>query len=738
MSLLIPSFIIFFSSGVLLHYPLYVEAVFAKGNFNVEALLSSIHHTLRMLVLDGELDRIREYSYTLNEPLATSYFLLSALVYIISPLLTFGAVLSIFKNVSALVRYYTHFFSETCIFSELNERALILAESIKENHPKTLIVFTDVYEETGEVSGELQYVARKLGAVCLKNDIAVLPISFHKKTNRIRLFIIGGDEDENIRQASQLIQCHGENANMHLYLFSNSAESSLLVQSKPASGMKIRRIDEVKSLISETLYEAGADIFRTATPLENDEKLISIVILGLGVYGTELLKSLSWFGQMENYRLMLTAIDSRENAESVFSFQCPELMDEKHNGTYETGEAQYTISIHSGINAMSERCIQIIKELPSVSYVFVALGNDQKNVECAVSIRERCERMNRHPKIKAIVFNDNVANVLSNAVNFRGVPYDIQYIGNLKRQYSETALLNSQLESEALKRHLQWGTEDAFWNCEFNYRSSVASVIHQRVKLQCNIPGVNQNPNERNPADRDRLRLIEHRRWNAYMRAEGYSIVGPELIRIADIGKIGMDYTALTMKEMEIDYLCIPSDRYEMNDETEGTFDDWKQSAKEYENDTSILLVKNDEVIGYCDMYPVMEEAYNDLITGKVIIRDSMIDLFCMGGVFDVYIAMVGIVPEEATQANYLIIFDWIFEHLDEWSENDINVDHVGISVYSDMLEKFIKRFGFEYKGLNPAKGKVYEATIKALKHNSLVKKRYPHFCQKDSLDPDE
>lgn len=112
--------------------------------------------------------------------------------------------------------------------------------------------------------------------------------------------------------------------------------------------------------------------------------------------------------------------------------------------------------------------------------------------------------------------------------------------------------------------------------------------------------------------------------------------------------------------------------------------------------------------------------------------------LFCMGGVFDVYIAMVGIVPEEATQANYLIIFDWIFEHLDEWSENDINVDHVGISVYSDMLEKFIKRFGFEYKGLNPAKGKVYEATIKALKHNSLVKKRYPHFCQKDSLDPDE
>jgi hypothetical protein len=80
---------------------------------------------------------------------------------------------------------------------------------------------------------------------------------------------------------------------------------------------------------------------------------------------------------------------------------------------------------------------------------------------------------------------------------------------------------------------------------------------------------------------------------------ESYRIVGPELIMIADIGKIGLDFPALTMKEIEIDYLCIPSDRYEMNDEIEGTFDDWKQSAKEYENDTSILLVKNDEVIGF-------------------------------------------------------------------------------------------------------------------------------------------
>jgi len=213
-------------------------------------------------------------------------------------------------------------------------------------------------------------------------------------------------------------------------------------------------------------------------------------------------------------------------------------------------------------------------------------------------------------------------------------------------------------------------------------------------------------------------------------RNDAFTIAGPELLNIADISKIGMDFPALTMKEIEIDYLCISPDKYEMNDEIEGTFDDWKRTAKEYENDTSILLVKNDSVIGYCDMYPVTEEAYAQLISGKAIIRESMIDLFFMGGVFDVYIAMVGIIPEEATPSNYMILIDWIFNHLDEWDENEVHVNHVGISVYSDMLEKFVKRLGFKFKGLNPAKGKIYEATVEELKNNLLIKKRYPHFCK--------
>lgn len=77
------------------------------------------------------------------------------------------------------------------------------------------------------------------------------------------------------------------------------------------------------------------------------------------------------------------------------------------------------------------------------------------------------------------------------------------------------------------------------------------------------------------------------------------------------------------------------------------------------------------------------------------------------------------------------MIFDWIFQHLDEWDENDVHVNRVGISVYSDMLEKFIKRFGFEFRALNPAKGKVFETTVNKLKSNSLVKKSIRDFANR-------
>ena len=57
-------------------------------------------------------------------------------------------------------------------------------------------------------------------------------------------------------------------------------------------------------------------------------------------------------------------------------------------------------------------------------------------------------------------------------------------------------------------------------------RVSIASVIHHRLKLRLGVPGADKPPAERTEEEKQLLRVIEHRRWNAYMRTEGYCYSG--------------------------------------------------------------------------------------------------------------------------------------------------------------------------------------------------------------------
>lgn len=516
----------FFSAGALLHFPLYIQRFAGEAACSLKALLASLHHTLRLFVLDGELDPIHLFSLSLPGWLSTGYFLLSAAVYLAAPLLTFSTVLSFFKNMSAFWAFTFHVFSETFIFSELNERALCLAKSLRERHPGCLIVFTDVYENSSEENGEQMEAAKGLGAACFKKDISVLRMRFHQKTNRITLFLMGEDENENIRQAMQLIQNYGKSKNMAMYLFASEIESELLFQALPSGGMKLRRINPFHALTNRVLYEHGSTLFLDAVPASGGERQISAVIFGLGHYGTEMLKGLSWYGQMAGYRLKLTAFDRRSDALDCFAAQCPELIAPLHAATRGDGEDGYDICIHSAVDFNSKQCLELLERMKQITYIFVSLGSDTQNIAAAVRLRELCERLGCHPCIQAVVYDGYRADVLRTAASRGGTAYDIHFVGDLRSFYSEQNLLDSQLEKAALQRHLQWGSEDSFWRCEFNYRSSEASVIHKEAKLYCGIAGAGKPLEERTEAERDLLRRIEHQRWCAYMRSEGYRYSG--------------------------------------------------------------------------------------------------------------------------------------------------------------------------------------------------------------------
>ncbi len=533
-----------------------VQIVDAQGGL-ARPILLSLFHAMQIFTLGTDYSMIDEAISACPAELSLSYQIWSAALFILAPAFTFGFVLSLFKNMSATLKYLSMYFREMYIFSELNEKSLALAADIKRNNGRVGIVFNDVFEENEEQSFELVQRAKQLGAICFKKDILAVAYGHHSPARDITFLTIGDNETENLNQTLRLIELYRNRKNTHIYVFSTKIESELLLTALDKGEVKVRRINEVQSLINRVLYERGEIIFESALPGKDGKKDISAVVVGMGRHGTEMVKALTWFGQMDGYRIKITAFDQDPMAEEKFRALAPELMSEDYNGVFVEGEAQYTISIHPDYDVETYAFASKITVLKDATYVFVSLGDDDINVRTAVNLRMLFERIGRHPIIQAVITNSQQKKALTGIRNYRGQAYDIDFIGDIDASFAESVIIDSELEEDALQRHLKWGKEEEFWAYEYNYRSSVASAIHMRARIKCGIPGANKRNEELTEKERHTIEVLEHKRWNAYMRAEGYVYSGsPDKSSRNDLAKMHHDlvnYAALTEEEKRKD-----------------------------------------------------------------------------------------------------------------------------------------------------------------------------------------
>ena len=490
------------------------------------AFLLSVFHSMQVFTIGCEFSAVKEGMAFCPDMLDTWFQVWAATLFVLAPILTFGFVLSLFKNLSAYVKYLRSYFKEAYIFSQLNEQSLVLAEDIRQKHKKAAIVFTDVYDDNQEGTCELMEQAKNLGAICFKKDITVVHFQKHSRRKPLWFFTISTNETENLNHALKLIEKYNTRCDTHLYVFSTQVDSELLLTSVEKGQVKVRRVNEVQSLVNRLLYDRGSLLFESARQNPDGTKKISAVVVGMGSHGTELVKALTWYGQMNGYRLEIHGFDKDPLAEEKFIALAPELMSPQYNGVTVEGEAQYHITIHSGVDVTTVSFAKEIEKLSDATYVIVALGNDDSNITTAVKLRMYFERMKIHPIIQAIVYNTQQKKALEGICNYRGQAYDIQFIGDMESSYAEAVIIDSELEEDALRRHMKWGKEEEFWNFEYNYRSSMASAIHMKARIACKIPGAEKKEEELTPEERDIIEVLEHRRWNAYMRAEGYVFSG--------------------------------------------------------------------------------------------------------------------------------------------------------------------------------------------------------------------
>lgn len=520
-------------------------------------LILSLRRSIRPFLADTEFDVIQKATAGESPTLSAVYSLWSGFLFALAPMLTFSFVLSLFKNITAALRYRFAFNRDVYVFSDMNERSMILAESLRRKYPTAALVFTDVYPKKEEEAAELYERARTLHAICLSKDILDFRFDRHSPGRTICFFLIGGSEDENISQTIALIRSFRERAHTAIYLFSENEETELYLSGLDKGGLFVRRVNSTRSLIYRNLYENGSVLFTGAGPAQDGLRQIGAVVVGMGGRGTEMLKALSWYCQMDGYALNLTGFDRNSSAASVFRAACPDLMNPAYNGAAIPGDAQYRIRIHGGVNVDSAEFAEEIGKLRDTTFVFVSLGNDAANIRCAVRLRALFERMGVHPAIHAVVSGAGKQRALDGAANFRGTPYDVRFIGSMEEMYSADVILNSELEQEGLRRHLKWGKEADFWNYEYNYRSSLSSALHLRARIACGMPGAGKPEAELTEAEGRSVELLEHRRWAAYMRSEGYVFSGAhDPATRSDLAKMHHDlipYDELTEAEKRKD-----------------------------------------------------------------------------------------------------------------------------------------------------------------------------------------
>ena len=537
--------------------PMFVTMLAEESGFLLKLCMFDILQTIQVFTINVGADLILDNISSAEVAISGVYSTYMTTLFFVAPILTFGFLVSLFKNVLADMSYKLHFWNDVYVFSELSENSLLLAQSIKSKHDKALIVFTNVDPDEGDVLSEHIESAKELKSILFQNDIVTVNFAKHSKKAQIFFFTIGEKEGDNLIQSLKLIEKYNQRANTNLYVFSTGAEGELLLSNAPKGEIKLRRVNEVRSLVYKFLFDEGNRIFESAIPTDGEKKIIRAVVVGLGKYGTELLKALTWFSQMDGYSVELHAFDQDELAEEKFAALCPELMSEKYNGVHILGESEYTIHIHSGVDVRTKTFAECITQLSKISFVFVCLGDDAENINQSANMRMLCERVGCKPIIKTIVYSVDEKDALSGITNYRGQAYGIEAIGDIETSYSEEILMGSELERLALERHLKWGQEEEFWQYEYNYRSSMASAVHMKARIACGIPGADKEESQLTMEERDIIEVLEHRRWNTYMRSEGYIYSGsPEKSSRNDLAKMHhdlVDFESLTEEEKRKD-----------------------------------------------------------------------------------------------------------------------------------------------------------------------------------------
>ncbi|MCL1847312.1 MAG: energy-coupling factor transporter transmembrane protein EcfT [Coriobacteriia bacterium] len=550
-----------FIAMLILCLPAYFTRVGTENGGILESLLLSIQMSLKIFKLDNPYDLFLSPLSRIDSWVTGPYMIFSTALCILAPFLSVSFILSFIKGLTAYISYFLGYYREAYIFSKLNEESFTLAQSVLAHHEKErkgapgnpappgkksrpLIVFTDVHVENNKPPQKLYQSARDLKCICFKRDIQSVRFDIHAKSARMRFIIIGDDQQEKNGQALRILgkapakekpdYSSRDPKKTTLYIFDSSKESELLLDGKQGA-MAVRRINSARQFAHYFLWDYLWDeatekhvLFDSAREVDG-QKAISVLLVGLGRTGVALLKTLSWYCQMDGYRLSIHALDTDPNSEKRLRFECPDLLNEEYNNNADPDEAVYSITVHPGIDVLSKDFADLVSSIAAdITFTFISLGDDELNVETAANLRMLFTRAGHNetgkPLIYSVVHDPKRATMLKSLANYSNDDYQLRLIGDIRDLFSYQMVFDPRLENLAEQAHIQWSLTDeaerteerieelssGFWGKEYYRNSSIARIMHEKAV------------DSYGPTSADALAKLESRRWNAYMRSEGF------------------------------------------------------------------------------------------------------------------------------------------------------------------------------------------------------------------------
>ena len=285
---------------------------------------------------------------------------------IIAPLFTVGITLSFFSDKLNRVLYRIRSaFRPSYLLSEINERTLCVAEDIARKNKKAVIVFA-VGADNGETDARSLDRIKAIGACVIGDDIVHIA---HSTKHERNYYMLCADGSANLDAGLRLYQKYNgkptSGVNMWLY---TKDEISEVIFDHLYETFNVRLINE-ESLIARRLV--------TDYPLYNavqDGKL-SVLVVGGGKIGVEIIRWVTACTCLgDDVQAELNVIDrSADLIKGTFEKASPGLID------------KWNIRFH-GADVGTANFTGILKSIKP-TYIVLALGNENLNIETAIYIR---------------------------------------------------------------------------------------------------------------------------------------------------------------------------------------------------------------------------------------------------------------------------------------------------------------------------------------------------------------